>query len=83
MQACMSPTGPLERAGQLSEPPGASTMRLVVRARAGDRVALDELFARFGPEPRRFARGPLPHAVRGLVDTPDVVQDALLQTFST
>jgi RNA polymerase sigma factor (sigma-70 family) len=56
-------------------------MRLVVRARAGDQIALDELFARFGPELRRFARGRLPHAVRGLVDTPDVVQDALLQTF--
>jgi hypothetical protein len=56
-------------------------MRLVVRARAGDQIALDELFARFGPELRRFARGRLPHTARGLVDTPDVVQDALLQTF--
>lgn len=56
-------------------------MRLVVRARAGDRLALEELFERFGPELRRFARGRLPDRVRGLVDTPDVVQDALLQTF--
>src|SRR5688500_11557341 len=69
------------RADEQPTPPGAATMRLVVRARAGDQMALDELFARFGPELRRFARGRLPQAVRGLVDTPDVVQDALLQTF--
>jgi RNA polymerase sigma-70 factor, ECF subfamily len=66
--------------------PGApsvtSTVRLLSRARAGDGEALEALFARFGPELRRFARGRLPRQVRGIVDTPDVVQDALLQTFT-
>ena len=57
-------------------------MRLVVRARAGDAAALNALFERFGPELRRFARGRLPRQVRGVVDTPDVVQDTLLQTFT-
>lgn len=61
---------------------GTATVRLVARARAGDTVALEALFARFGPELRRFARGRLPRQVRGLVDTPDVVQETLLQTFT-
>jgi RNA polymerase sigma-70 factor (ECF subfamily) len=62
--------------------PGSATMRLVARARAGDADALNALFERFGPELRRFARGRLPRQVRGLVDTPDVVQETLLQTFT-
>jgi RNA polymerase sigma factor (sigma-70 family) len=62
--------------------PGTATMRLLVRARAGDGDALNALFERFGPELRRFARGRLPRQVRGLVDTPDVVQETLLQTFT-
>ena len=63
-------------------PSVTSTVRLLSRARAGDHEALEALFARFGPELRRFARGRLPRQVRGIVDTPDVVQDALLQTFT-
>jgi len=63
-------------------PSVTSTVRLLSRARAGDQAALEALFARFGPELRRFARGRLPRQVRGIVDTPDVVQDALLQTFT-
>lgn len=63
-------------------PPLTATVRLLARARAGDRDALDALFARFGPELLRFARGRLPRQVRGVVDTPDVVQDALLLTFT-
>lgn len=65
-----------------AEPSMTSTVRLLSRARAGDADALEALFARFGPELRRFARGRLPRQVRGTVDTPDVVQDALLQTFT-
>jgi len=63
-------------------PSVTSTVRLLSRARAGDREALEALFARFGPELRRFARGRLPRQVRGMVDTPDVVQETLLQTFT-
>lgn len=51
-------------------------------ARAGDAEALNALFDRFGPELRRFARGRLPRQVRGIVDTPDIVQETLLQTFT-
>jgi len=48
---------------------------------AGDREALDLLFARYGPELHRFARGRLPRWARDLADTPDLVQEVLLRTF--
>jgi RNA polymerase sigma factor (sigma-70 family) len=62
-------------------PPGAraadSTSTLIERARAGDRAALDALFARCSPPLARWARGRLPRWARDLADT----QEALLQTF--
>lgn len=58
-----------------------ATVHLLRRARAGDRDALDRLFARFGPELRRFARGRLPRWARDIADTPDLVQETLLQVF--
>jgi RNA polymerase sigma-70 factor (ECF subfamily) len=64
------------------EAEGSTTIRLLVRARAGDRRALDLLFERYEPELRRLARGRLPRHARGAVDTPDLVQDTLFQTFT-
>lgn len=61
--------------------PLESTFVLLGRARAGDRDALDELFARHLPPLKRWARGRLPHWARQLTDTDDLVQDALTQTF--
>ena len=58
-----------------------STSTLIDRARAGDRAALDALFARCCPPLLRWARGRLPRWARDLADTQDVVQEALLQTF--
>jgi RNA polymerase sigma-70 factor (ECF subfamily) len=58
-----------------------STNHLIVRARAGDAVAVEELFARHQEPLRRWARGRLPRWARQLSDTDDLVQDALLQTF--
>jgi RNA polymerase sigma-70 factor (ECF subfamily) len=58
-----------------------STVTLLGRARAGDTTALDELFARYLPNLRRWAHGRLPGWARGVIDTQDVVQDAMLQTF--
>lgn len=57
------------------------TVRLLGRAQAGDESALDALFARYGPELTRFAHGRLPRWARDLTDTPDLVQETLLQTF--
>jgi RNA polymerase sigma-70 factor (ECF subfamily) len=58
-----------------------STLDLLQRARAGDRQALDLLFARYLPLLRRWATGRLPRWARDLTDTHDLVQETLLQTF--
>lgn len=54
---------------------------LLERARRGDPDALNLLFARYGPELTRFARGRLPRWARDVADTPDLVQETLFQTF--
>lgn len=54
------------------------TMELVVRARAGDRLATEALLQRCLPSLRRWAHGQLPAAARGYLDTNDLVQDAAL-----
>jgi len=58
-----------------------STLTLLTRARAGDAQALDDLFARYLPSLRKWASGRLPRWARDLADTPDVVQEVLLETF--
>jgi len=63
----------------MSDP--ASTTELLIRARAGDSLALERLFARHFPRLRRWAAGRLPPWAREATDTDDLVQDALLQTF--
>ena len=59
----------------------ATTADLLQRARLGDADALNELFARYLPSLRRWARGRLPSWTRDLRDTDDVVQDTLVQTL--
>jgi RNA polymerase sigma-70 factor (ECF subfamily) len=54
-----------------------STFDLVERAKAGDREALDRLFARYLPALRRWARGRLPRWTRDLMDTDDLVQETV------
>lgn len=58
-----------------------TTLTLLERARAGDRIAIDALFARCMPPLLRWSRGRLPKWARDLADTEDVVQEAVLQTF--
>ena len=58
-----------------------STFSLLGKARAGDRDALEQLFARHLPPLQRWAKGRLPHWARQLADTDDLVQEALAQTF--
>ncbi len=58
-----------------------STFQLLAQARAGDRTAVDTLFARYLPPLRRWASGRLPRWARDMADTQDLVQDTLLQTF--
>jgi RNA polymerase sigma-70 factor (ECF subfamily) len=61
--------------------PLESTFTLLGRAKAGDRDALEQLFARHLPPLQRWARGRLPSWARQLADTDDLVQEALTQTF--
>lgn len=58
-----------------------SSTRLLARARAGDREAVDALFARYLPRLRRWARGRLPAWARDLLDTDDLVQKTVLNAL--
>lgn len=58
-----------------------SSLDLLERARAGDRVALEALVARYLPRLRRWAGGRLPPWARDLADTQDLVQDTVIQAF--
>ena len=57
-----------------------SSLSLLVRARAGDERARNELCARYLPRLRRWAHGRLPIWVRDHLDTEDIVQDTLMQS---
>lgn len=59
----------------------ATTVELLARARAGDRAAVEAIFARCMPTLRRWARGRLPAAARGALDTQDLVQDTVLKAL--
>jgi RNA polymerase sigma factor (sigma-70 family) len=63
------------------DPPADTTIRLLERAKAGDSVALEDLFARHIPLLRRWATGRLPHWARDIADTQDLVQETVLQVF--
>jgi RNA polymerase sigma-70 factor (ECF subfamily) len=62
-----------------SEPDLDSTFELVQRVKAGDRDALDRLFARSIPLLRRWASGRLPRWTRDLMDTDDLVQETVVR----
>lgn len=55
-----------------------STLELVRRAQGGDSTALNRVLRRYLPRLHRWATGRLPHHSRGLLDTDDLVQDALV-----
>jgi RNA polymerase sigma-70 factor, ECF subfamily len=57
------------------------TIELVVRAREGDRVAVEALLQRSIPGLKRFAHGRLPAAARGSLDTGDLVQETVLHVL--
>lgn len=59
----------------------STTKRLLQLYREGDASALEILFQREIPVLRRWARGRLPAWARTLVDTADMVQDALARTL--
>lgn len=56
-----------------------STIELVLKARDGDRGAVQALLQRCLPEVRRWAHGRLPAHARDALDTGDLVQEAALR----
>ena len=70
----------LDRPGEplLSDEP---TLELVVRARGGDRPAMEALLERCLPPLKRWAHGRLPAGARGRLDTGDLVQEAALHVL--
>ena len=59
-----------------------TTITLVARARQGDRAALESIAGRYQSALARFAHGRVPAHARGLVDTCDVVQSAIMNTLT-
>jgi RNA polymerase sigma factor (sigma-70 family) len=57
------------------------TIELVVRARGGDRPAMEALLERCLPPLKRWAHGRLPAVARGRLDTGDLVQEAALHAL--
>jgi len=57
------------------------TIELVIRAREGDRLAVEALLQRCLPGLRRWAHGRLPAAARGSLDTSDLVQETVLHVL--
>jgi len=57
------------------------TLELVIRARGGDRLAVEALLQRCLPALTRWAHGRLPTAARGAIDTGDLVQEAVLHAL--
>jgi RNA polymerase sigma-70 factor, ECF subfamily len=74
---------PMDEAARRGAPPDTvttdadSSFALILRAQAGDDDALNELCARYLPRLQRWAHGRLPNAVRGALDTHDLVQETL------
>src|SRR5262245_35939552 len=66
------------RDGLLSDEP---TIELVLKARDGDRLAVEALLERSLPDLKRWAHGRLPAAARGSLDTGDLVQETALHVL--
>ena len=58
-----------------------TSLSLLARAQRGDAVAMEALMGRYLARLQRWATGRVPTRARSLLDTDDVVQDALLNTF--
>jgi RNA polymerase sigma factor (sigma-70 family) len=58
-----------------------ATSELLLLAKQGDDRAREQLLARYLPRLQRWATGRLPHYARSLLDTSDLVQDALIRTM--
>lgn len=69
------------RGASLAPLSAETTIELLQLAKDGDRVALDRLLERCMPRLRRWAHGRLPQWARGVLETSDLVQDALISAM--
>jgi len=58
-----------------------SSVELLLRAQAGDNDALNGLLERYLPRLQRWARRRLPWGLRTMLETADLVQDAVINTL--
>jgi RNA polymerase sigma-70 factor (ECF subfamily) len=58
-----------------------SSVELLERAQSGDDAALNSLLARYLPRLTRWASGRLPAGMRTMLDTSDLVQDAIINAL--
>lgn len=58
-----------------------SSVELLVKAQSGDGEALNGLLARYLPRLKRWATGRLPAGMRTMLDTNDLVQDAVINAL--
>lgn len=58
-----------------------SSVDLLLKAQSGDEESLNRLLARYLPRLRRWASGRLPWALRTMLDTGDLVQDAVVNAL--
>jgi RNA polymerase sigma factor (sigma-70 family) len=58
-----------------------SSVDLLLKAQSGDNDALNRLLARYLPRLRRWASGRLPLGLRTMLDTGDLVQDAIINAL--
>lgn len=58
-----------------------SSLSLLLRAKSGDPDALNRLLERYIPLLERWASGRMPHAVRSMNDTADIVQEAVVNAL--
>jgi RNA polymerase sigma-70 factor (ECF subfamily) len=69
-----------------STPPSAGddperSIELLRKAQAGDEIARNDLLARYLPRLQRWATRRLPGGVRSMLDTGDIVQEAIIATL--
>src|SRR5262245_57586551 len=65
----------------MPQPRADSSVDLLLRAQVGDEVALNDLLARYLPRLQRWASRRLPGALRTMLDTGDLVQDAIVKAL--
>lgn len=65
----------------MAEPSSESSVDLLMKAQSGDAEALNGLLTRYLPRLTRWASGRLPSGLRSMLDTGDLVQDAIINAL--